>query len=57
VRLFDVFTGAGVAQGEKSLAVEVQLQPAEKSFTEAELKEIADRIVAAAAKIGARLRD
>ena len=55
--LFDVFTGAGVPEGEKSLAVEVVLQPAEKSFTEEELKAIADRIVAAAAKLGARLRD
>ena len=55
--LFDVFTGQGVPDGEKSLAVEVTLQPTEKSFTEAELKAISERIVAAAAKLGARLRD
>jgi phenylalanyl-tRNA synthetase beta chain len=41
----------------KSLAVEVRLQPGEKSFTEEELKAISDCIVAAAAKVGARLRD
>lgn len=57
VSLFDVFTGAGVPEGEKSLAVEVVLQPGEKSFTEEELKAISARIVAAAAKAGARLRD
>ena len=57
VSLFDVFTGQGVPEGEKSLAVEVTLQPTEKSFTEAELKAISERIVAAAAKLGARLRD
>jgi len=57
VSLFDVFTGAGVPEGQKSLAVEVVLQPAEKSFTEEELKAISARIVAAAAKSGARLRD
>jgi phenylalanyl-tRNA synthetase beta chain len=57
VSLFDVFTGAGVPEGEKSLAVEVTLQPVEKSFTEEELKAIGERIVAAAAKAGARLRD
>lgn len=57
VGLFDLFTGAGVAEGEKSLAVEVVLQPAEKSFTEDELKAVAERIVAAAARLGARLRD
>ncbi len=57
VSLFDVFTGPGVPEGSKSLAVEVVLQPGEKSFTEEELKAISARIVAAAAKAGARLRD
>ncbi|MET1110250.1 MAG: phenylalanine--tRNA ligase subunit beta [Allosphingosinicella sp.] len=57
VSLFDVFIGAGVPEGQKSLAVEVVLQPGEKSFTEEELKAISARIVAAAAKVGARLRD
>ncbi|MFL6845266.1 MAG: phenylalanine--tRNA ligase subunit beta [Allosphingosinicella sp.] len=57
VALFDVFTGAGVPEGQKSLAVEVTLQPGEKSFTEEELKAISARIVDAAAKAGARLRD
>jgi phenylalanyl-tRNA synthetase beta chain len=57
VHLFDVFTGAGVPEGLKSLALEVFLQPSEKSFTDEELKAISDRIVAAAAKAGARLRD
>ncbi len=57
VSLFDVFTGPGVPDGMKSLAVEVTLQPGEKSFTEEELKTLAERIVAAAAKAGARLRD
>jgi phenylalanyl-tRNA synthetase beta chain len=56
VGLFDVFTGAGVPEGMKSLAVEVTLQPSEKSFTEDELKAVADRIVAAAGKLGATLR-
>jgi len=55
-RLFDVFVGQGMGEDEKSLGVEVVLQPDEKSFTEEELKVIADRIVAAAAKLGARLR-
>ena len=55
-RLFDDFTGAGVPEGKRSLAVEVTLQPAEKSFGEADLKAIADKVTAAAAKIGAQLR-
>ena len=55
-RLFDRFAGAGVPDGQVSLAVEVELQPQDKSFTEAELKAIADKVVAAAAKVGAVLR-
>jgi phenylalanyl-tRNA synthetase beta chain len=56
-RLFDVFTGPGVPEGRKSLAVEVTLQPAEKSFTEDELAAIAAKICAAAEKLGATLRE
>ncbi len=55
-RLFDVFTGTGVPEGSKSLAIEVTLQPGEKSFTDEELKAVADKVVAAAAKLGAVLR-
>jgi phenylalanyl-tRNA synthetase beta chain len=51
-RVFDVFA----RDGEKSVAVEIVLQPGDKSFTEAELKVIADKVVAAAAKQGATLR-
>lgn len=55
-RLFDVFTGAGVDEGMKSLAIEVVLQPADKSFTEADLTAISTAIVKAAEKLGASLR-
>jgi phenylalanyl-tRNA synthetase beta chain len=51
-RVFDRF----VKDGETSLAIEIVLQPATASFTEAELKAIADKVVAAAAKQGATLR-
>ena len=51
-RLFDRFESeAGL-----SLAVEVTLQPGEKSFTDAEIAEVSAKIVAAAGKLGARLR-
>lgn len=55
-RVFDVFTGGNLPEGTKSLAVEVTLQPGEKSYKDAELKAIADAIVASAAKLGAELR-
>jgi len=52
VRLFDRFeTPDGL-----SLATEVTLQPDAASFTDAEIAEISARIVAAAQKLGARLR-
>jgi phenylalanyl-tRNA synthetase beta chain len=52
VRLFDRFdTADGL-----SLAFEVTLQPTEKSFTDEQIGEISQRIVAAADKLGARLR-
>ena len=56
VRVFDVFAGQGVPEGHKSVAVEVTLQPGEASFKDAELKAIAEKVVAAAAKLGGELR-
>ncbi|MBA4354089.1 MAG: phenylalanine--tRNA ligase subunit beta, partial [Novosphingobium sp.] len=55
-RVFDDFRGSGVPEGQKSLAIEVTLQPIDKSYDEAALKAIADKVVAAAAKQGATLR-
>ena len=55
-RVFDVFAGKGVPEGRKSVAVEVTLQPGEKSFTDAEIKALSEKIVAAAARQGAELR-
>jgi phenylalanyl-tRNA synthetase beta chain len=55
-RVFDDFRGTGIPEGKKSLGVEVVLQPGDKSFTEADLKAIADKVVAAAGKLGAELR-
>ena len=42
--------------GDLSLAIEVVLQPGEQSFTESEIAEISKKVVAAAEKLGARLR-
>jgi phenylalanyl-tRNA synthetase beta chain len=52
VRLFDRFEAA---EG-LSLAVEVTLQPTDKSFTDEQIGEISLRIIGAAEKLGARLR-
>uniref|UniRef100_UPI0035BC2A45 phenylalanine--tRNA ligase subunit beta n=1 Tax=Sphingomonas sp. TaxID=28214 RepID=UPI0035BC2A45 len=51
-RVFDVFS----KDGETSVAIEVLLQPTAASFTDEQLKAIADKVVAAANKSGATLR-
>lgn len=56
VRVFDVYAGAGVPEGQRSLAVEVVLQPRERTLTEAEIEALSARIVEAAGKVGAVLR-
>jgi phenylalanyl-tRNA synthetase beta chain len=55
-RLFDDFRGQGVPEGQKSLAVEVTLQPVDKSYTDEDLAAIGEAITRAAAKLGAALR-
>jgi phenylalanyl-tRNA synthetase beta chain len=56
-RVFDVYQGKGVPEGQKSVAVEVTIQPTEKTLTDAEIEALSARIVAAAEKaVGARLR-
>ncbi|MBA3667086.1 MAG: phenylalanine--tRNA ligase subunit beta [Sphingomonas sp.] len=52
-RIFDRYRPDGEAL---SLAVEVTMQPGEKSFTDAEIGELSAQIVAAAEKLGASLR-
>jgi phenylalanyl-tRNA synthetase beta chain len=57
VGVFDLFMGQGVPQGKKSLAIEVTLQPREKTLTDAEIEGIATKIVAAVTKAtGGELR-
>ncbi len=51
-RIFDRYEGE---QG-LSLALEVTLQPTEKTLTDAEIVDVSNRIVAAAGKVGATLR-
>ncbi|MBI5939922.1 MAG: phenylalanine--tRNA ligase subunit beta [Caulobacterales bacterium] len=55
-RVFDVYQGAGVPDGHKSIALEVAIQPREKTLTDAEIEALSARIVAAAEKAGGRLR-
>jgi phenylalanyl-tRNA synthetase beta chain len=56
-RVFDVYQGAGVPEGAKSVAVEVAVQPRDKTLTDAEIEALSARIVAAVEKaVGGKLR-
>ena len=56
-RVFDVYQGKGVPEGLKSVAVEVLVQPTDKTLTDAEIEALSARIVAVAEKaVGAKLR-
>ena len=56
-RVFDVYQGPGVPDGAKSVAVEVTVQPRDKTLTEAEIEALSAKIIAAAEKAtGAKLR-
>jgi phenylalanyl-tRNA synthetase beta chain len=56
VRVFDLYKGPGVPEGSKSLALEATIQPAAQTLTDKEIEALTARIVAAAEKIGAKLR-
>jgi len=56
VRVFDVYDGAGVPDGFKSVALEVVVQPREATLTDADIEALSGRIVAAAEKAGGKLR-
>ena len=57
VEVFDVYEGAGVPEGSKSVAIAVRLQPVERTLTDAEIEAASARIVAEVGrKTGATLR-
>ncbi|WP_336486697.1 phenylalanine--tRNA ligase subunit beta [Methylobacterium nigriterrae] len=57
IDVFDVYEGAGIPEGSKSVAIAVRLQPVEKTLTDAEIEAVSARIVQEVArKTGATLR-
>ncbi len=50
IRLFDVYRGAELGAGRKSVAIEVTLAPREHTLTDAEIEAVANRIVGAVTK-------
>ena len=57
VRLFDVYEGDKCPEGKKSIALEVVIQPKEKTLTDDEIESLSRRIIGIAGKVaGAELR-
>jgi phenylalanyl-tRNA synthetase beta chain len=50
VSLFDVFEGGAMGEGRKSLAVEVTLQPTDKTLTDEEIDAVSKAVIAAVEK-------
>ncbi|MBI1186586.1 MAG: phenylalanine--tRNA ligase subunit beta [Alphaproteobacteria bacterium] len=50
VALFDVYRGPGVPEGKKSLAIEVTLEPRERTLADADIDLVSKKIVAAVIK-------
>ncbi len=46
IRLFDVYEGAGLPSGKKSLAITIVLQPQERTLTDFEIEAFSRRVVA-----------
>ena len=56
-RIFDVYRGAGIGEGRKSVAIEVTLQPRGSAMKDEEIEAISQSIVKAVTKAtGASLR-
>ncbi len=49
-RVFDVYEGKGVPDGKRSIALEVLVQPRDKTLTEPEIEALSGRVVAAVEK-------
>jgi phenylalanyl-tRNA synthetase beta chain len=57
IRLFDVYEGAGLPKGKKSLAITVVLQPQDRTLTDAEIEGFSKRLIAQVEKTtGGKLR-
>ena len=56
LELFDVYRGAAIGAGRRSLAYRLRLQALDRTLTDADVADVRQRVTAAAAKLGAELR-
>ncbi|MAZ17515.1 MAG: phenylalanine--tRNA ligase subunit beta [Ahrensia sp.] len=56
VNVFDIFEGASLGEGKKSVALEVSIQPVERTLTDEDLEALSAKIVGNVEKVGGVLR-
>jgi phenylalanyl-tRNA synthetase beta chain len=56
LQLFDVFRGASLGEGRRSLAYRLRLQSPDRNLTDTDIADVRRAAVAAATKLGAELR-
>lgn len=57
VSIFDIFSGANIGEGKKSVAIKVKLQPKKDTLTDAEIEKISNSIISSVEKaVGGVLR-
>ena len=58
VDIFDIYTGQGIEENKKSVAIRIRLQPKQQTLSETEIEEISDKIIKAVHdKLAGVLRD
>ncbi|MDR7143710.1 phenylalanine--tRNA ligase subunit beta [Rhizobium sp. BE258] len=50
VNVFDIFEGASLGEGKKSVAIEVQIQPVERTLTDEDFEALTQKIIASVTK-------
>ena len=56
ISLFDVFRGAGLAEGSRSLAYRLRLQAGDRTLTDVDVAALRDKASSVVAKLGGTLR-
>lgn len=56
LELFDIYRGAGLGDGRRSLAYRLRLQAPDRNLTDADIADVRSKVTTATAKLGAELR-
>ncbi len=57
IRIFDVYSGKGVDEGKKSIALSIRLEPKDRTLTDADIEQVSSKVIGGVEKAtGASLR-